>query len=147
MATETERTYRAMNKRAVSQEEYETLAAFRHSLRQFLIFSEEAARNVGLTPQHHQALLTIKGFPGLDYVTVGELAEQLHIKHHSAVGLVNRLVAQGLVTRRPSTEDRRQVWITLTPHGEDLLSDLTVVHKEEVRRIRITLQELLERLT
>lgn len=136
-----------MNKRAVSQEEYETLAAFRHSLRQFLIFSEEAARNVGLTPQHHQALLTIKGFPGRDYVTVGELAEQLHIKHHSAVGLVNRLVAQGLVTRRPSTEDRRQVWITLTPHGEDLLSDLTVVHKEEVRRIRITLQELLERLT
>lgn len=136
-----------MNKRAVSQEEYETLAAFRHSLRQFLIFSEEAARNVGLTPQHHQALLTIKGFPGRDYVTVGELAEQIHIKHHSAVGLVNRLVAQGLVTRSTSTEDRRQVWITLTPHGEDLLSDLTVVHKEEVRRIRITLQELLERLT
>lgn len=130
----------------VSQTEYETLAAFRYQLRQFLRFSEKAAQRVGLTPQQHQALLTIKGFPGRDYVTIGELAEWLQVKHHSAVGLVNRLVAQELVMRQSSTEDRRQVYITLTPRGTELLSELTAAHKEEVRRIRVTLQELLERL-
>ena len=61
--------------RDVSQDEYETLAAFRYHLRRFLHFSEEAAQRVGLTPQQHQAMLTIKGFPGRDYVTIGELAE------------------------------------------------------------------------
>ena len=79
-------------------------------------------------------------------MTVGELAEWMQIRHHSAVGLVNRLVAQGLVNREAATEDRRQVYITLTPHGSELLSELTAAHKEEIRRIRITLQELMERL-
>jgi DNA-binding MarR family transcriptional regulator len=133
-------------KSAVSQEEYETLAAFRYQLRQFLRFSEEAAQSVGLTPQQHQALLTIKGFPARDYVTIGELAEWLQIKHHSTVGLVNRLVAQDLVTRKAGIEDRRQVYITLTPQGMELLSELTAAHKEEVQRIRVTLQQLLDGL-
>jgi DNA-binding MarR family transcriptional regulator len=132
--------------RGVSQDEYETLAAFRYHLRQFLHFSEEAAQQVGLTPQQHQALLTIKGFPGRDYVTVGELAEWLQIKHHSAVGLVNRLVAQGLVTRNAGTEDRRQVYISLTAHGLELLSELTAAHKAEIRRVRTTLETLMDRL-
>jgi len=135
-----------MKKRVVSQEEYETLAAFRYHLRQFLRFSEEAAKHVGLAPQQHQALLTIKGFPGRDYVTVSELAEWLQIKHHSAVGLVNRLVAQGLVIRQSATEDRRQVYIALTPHGIELLSELTTAHQEEIRRMRATLRELLDRI-
>jgi DNA-binding MarR family transcriptional regulator len=135
-----------VNKNFISQAEYETLAAFRYQMRQFLRFSEEAAQSVGLAPQQHQALLTIKGFPGRDYVTVSELAEWLQIKHHSAVGLVNRLVAQELVVRQPGTGDRRQVYITLTPRGIDLLSELTVAHKEEVRRMRATLQELLNRI-
>lgn len=135
-----------MTKSVVSKEEYETLAAFRYQLRQFLHFSEEVAQDVGLTPQQHQALLMIKGFPDRDYVTIGELAEWLQIKHHSAVGLVNRLVAQELVIRKSATEDRRQVHIMLTLRGDELLSELTIVHKEEVRRIRTTLQELLDRL-
>lgn len=132
--------------RDVSQDEYETLAAFRYHLRQFLHFSEEAAQQVGLTPQQHQAMLTIKGFPGRDYVTIGELAEWLQIKHHSAVGLVNRLVTQGLVTRIAGTEDRRQVYISLTEYGLELLSKLTAAHKAEIRRIRTTLETLMDRL-
>jgi DNA-binding MarR family transcriptional regulator len=130
----------------VTQAEYESLAAFRYVLRKFMRFSEEAAQSAGLTPQQHQALLTIKGFPGRDSVTVGELAEWLQIKHHSAVGLVNRLVAQDLVERKAATEDRRQVYISLTERGTALLSELTAAHKEEVQRIGTTLKELLERL-
>lgn len=133
--------------RDISQDEYETLAAFRYHLRRFLHFSEEAAQRVGLTPQQHQALLTIKGFPGRDYVTIGELAEWLQIKHHSAVGLVNRLVGQGFVARTAGTEDRRQVYISLTERGLELLSELTAAHKAEVQRVRTTLQELMDRLT
>lgn len=136
-----------MKKSVVSQEEYKTLAAFRYQIRQFLRFSEEAAQRVGLTPQQYQALLTIKGFPERDYVTIGELAEWLQIKHHSAVGLVNRLVIQELVIRRKAaTEDRRQVYIELTPRGTELLSELTTVHKQEIMRMGVILEELLDQL-
>ena len=135
-----------MTKSTVSQEEYETLAAFRYQLRLFTHFSEAAAHRVGLTPQQHQALLAIKGFPERDYVTIGELAERLQIKHHSAVGLVDRLVAQELVIREAATEDRRQVYISLTARGMELLSELTVAHKEELRRMSVILQKLLEQI-
>src|SRR5580698_9448813 len=89
--------------------EYETLAAFRYALRKFIHFSETAAETAGITPQQHQALLAIKGFPGHDRVTVSELAERLQLRHHSTVGLIDRLVAEKLVARAPSQEDRRQV--------------------------------------
>src|SRR5580658_4553073 len=85
--------------RQLNKAQYETLAEFRYALRQFIHFSEEAAQAAGITPQRHQALLAIKGFPGRDSVTVGELAEQLQIAHHSAVGLVDRLAAQKLIFR------------------------------------------------
>jgi len=132
--------------KAVTDEEYETLAAFRYELRRFLRFSETAAEAVGLTPQQHQALLAVRGFAGPGAMTVGELAERLQIKPHSAVGLVNRLSEQGLITRHSSPDDRRRVLLTLTPHGNELLAELTTAHKEEVRRMRTALRELLERI-
>lgn len=135
-----------MVSKVVTDEEYATLAAFRYELRQFLRFSEAAAGAVGLTPQQHQALLAIRGYPEPEAMTIGELAERLQIKPHSAVGLVNRLATQELITRRPSTTDRRQVFIALTPHGHELLAELTAAHKAEVRRMRATLHELLDRL-
>lgn len=130
----------------VSDAEYETLAAFRYALRRFLRFSEEAAQEAGLTPQQHQALLAIKGFPGRDRVTISELAERLQIRHHSAVGLVSRLVAQGLVTREQDSADRRQVYVALTESGTEMLERLTAAHREELRRIKPELSLLLERL-
>src|SRR5258708_29806619 len=90
----------------LSKQEYEALAEFRYALRQFVAFSEAEARSVGLTARQHQALLAIRGFAGREAVTVGELAEQLHIQPPSAVGLVNRLVADGLGTRGQLGGDR-----------------------------------------
>ncbi|MEO6753630.1 MAG: helix-turn-helix domain-containing protein, partial [Chthoniobacteraceae bacterium] len=81
-------------RKRLSKSQYEVLAAFRFALRRFLRFSEDAATAAGITPQQHQALLAIKGFPARDRVTVGELAERLQIRHHSAVGLIDRLVAE-----------------------------------------------------
>ena len=87
------------------------LAAFCYHLRQFLKFSEDAAQAAGLTPRQYQALLAIKGFPGRECLTIGELAEQLQIAHHTAVELVDRLSAQKLVERAYGTEDRRNVFV------------------------------------
>jgi DNA-binding MarR family transcriptional regulator len=130
----------------LSKAEYETLAAFRYALRQFLRFSEESARAVGVEPQQHQALLAVKGFPGRDRITISELAERLQIRHHSAVGMVDRLVAHGLLAREPAASDRRQVYIALTERGETVLEQLTAAHKQELRRLGPELRALLDRL-
>ncbi len=122
------------------------LAAFRYALRRFLHFSEAAAQAAGITPQQHQALLAIKGFPGRDQITVGELAERLQLRHHSAVGLIDRLVSEKLVARAPSREDRRQVQIQLTRRGEETLEKLSALHHEQLKRIGPELSRLLERL-
>lgn len=130
----------------LSNTQYETLASFRYALRQFIHFSDEAAQTAGITPQQHQALLAIKGFPGRDKVTVGELAERLQLRHHSTVGLINRLVAEKLVIREASAEDRRRVLIQLTPNGEKILEKLTSVHRTQLNRIGPEIRQLLGRL-
>ena len=129
-----------------SRAQYETLAAFRYALRRFIHFSEEAAHSVGLTPQQHQALLAIKGFPGRDSVTVGELAERLKLRHHSVVGLADRMVLEKLVTRTLSETDRRQALIRLTSRGEKKLEKLSAIHRQQLRSIGPELTRLLEGL-
>ena len=78
--------------------------------------------------------MAVKGFPGRDWVTVGELAERLQLRHHSAVGLVDRLVAERLVERVPSEHDRRQVLVKLTPRGDQVLERLSSAHTEQLKR-------------
>jgi DNA-binding MarR family transcriptional regulator len=111
-------------------------------LRQFLRFSEVAARSVGLTSQQHQALLSIKGFPDGKVITIGRLAEQLQVAHHTAVELVDRLTFQDLVWREASIVDRRQVHIKLTDRGEEVLEALTSVHRQELRHLSKRLNSL-----
>lgn len=128
----------------LAKSHYELLAALRHALRRFQRFSRDAATGAGLTPQQHQALLAIKGFPGRDFVSVGELADRLQLKHHSAVGLINRLAGRQLVCRTPSAEDGRRQEVRLTPAGEKLLGRLSADHLKELRQLRPELQRLLE---
>ena len=129
-----------------SKAEYEILAEFRYTLRRFLRFSEMAASEAGLTPQQHQALLAIKGFPGREKITVGELAERLQIRHHSAVGLVDRLEASRLIKRSPSADDRRKVYISLTAHGNAVIEKLSALHHELLLRLTPQLQSLIARI-
>ncbi len=132
--------------RQLNKSQYETLAAFRYALRRFIHFSEEAAHSAGIKAQQYQALLAIKGFPSRDSVTVGELAERLQLRHHSVVGLIDRLVVEELVVRMPSAQDRRQVFIQLTSRGEKVLETLASVHREQLKRIGPEIRQLLERL-
>lgn len=132
--------------RPIRDEDYKTLAAFRHALRNFLVFSEGAAKESGLTAQQHQALLSIKAL-GIDMsVTIGDLAQHLLIRHHSAVELVDRLVQGGFVSRIEGEEDRRRVVLALTKKADRLLEKLSAAHREELRRSRTLLIELLDRL-
>jgi len=126
--------------------DYRALASFRYTLRKFLAFSETAAKGVGLTPQQHQALLAIMGYPDPEDVTIGALAERLLLKHHSTVELVDRLTELELVKRVRDTEDRRRVILRLTKKAQQLLGSLSAAHLEELRRFRPVFAALLDRL-
>jgi DNA-binding MarR family transcriptional regulator len=126
--------------------EYQQLASFRYALRSFLRFSEAAAEKVGLTAQHYQALLALCATAD-DRVTINDLAQELLIRHNSAVGLVDRLTSQGLVSREPSPEDGRKVVLRLTAKGDRVLEKLAEVHREELRRIGPQLEALLHQIT
>lgn len=130
----------AKSQRRLKDSDYKALAEFRYLLRRFMIFSEDAARAAGLTPQQHQALLAIKGFEGAP--TIGDLAERLVIKHHSAVGLVDRLVKAGHLKRRQDDSDRRRVTLALAASGEKLLADLSSANREELRMLTPALKAL-----
>lgn len=117
----------------LKKSDYELLAEFRYRLRRFLGFSENAAIGCGVTPQQYQAMLSIQGYPGRDWVTVGELAERMQIEHHSAGGLVRRMEAAGLVQKSVSDEDHRVVRVSVTAKGLSILAKLIRAHQDELR--------------
>ena len=129
--------------RALTQADYEHLAEFRYLLRRFLVFSEAAAAAAGLTAQQHQALLAIKGFAGRELITTGGLAQRLLIRHHSAVGLIDRLAAKRLISRRSARRDRRLVRIELTQKAQTLLAGLSAAHRDELKSLAPALRGLL----
>jgi len=112
--------------------DYLTLAEFRYQIRRFLAFSERAARAHGLDAQQHQVLLALKGLPPGTAPTIGALADRLHVRHHSAVGLIDRLDQKGLVVRESDDADRRRVLVRISARGEAVLRKLTHLHQEEL---------------
>ncbi len=124
----------------LTKRDFEALARFRFAIRRYLRFSEETVRQHDVTPQQYQLLLALKGYPGREWATVGELAERLQLRHHSVVELVTRAQAQDLVDRTPHPEDGRAVRVTLTRTGDQLLAQLASLHREELRRMRSALE-------
>lgn len=129
---------------AIELTDYQRLSEFRYLIRRFLEFSQLQAEDAGLTPRQHQALLAIKGYPGGGPVTVGDLAERLRIRHHSAVELVNRLSEGGLVVRDQDKDDHRRVLLRLTERADDCLAELSAAHLDELSRIEPMLRRLLD---
>jgi len=127
--------------------DYQALAEFRYQLRRFLRFSEAAARQAGLEPQHHQLMLAVKGEPDAGGPRISYLAERLQIQHHSAVELVDRLARRGLVVRSRSGEDRREVHVRLTARGEKVLRELTRHTRAELCSAAPALVATLRKLT
>ncbi len=123
----------------LSKQDFEALARFRFGIRRYLRFSEETVRHHGLAPQQYQLLLALKGFPGREWATVGELAERLQLRHHSVVELINRAQRQDLVRRVPHPADARAVRVELTDYGQEILARLSALHRDELRRMGSTL--------
>jgi DNA-binding MarR family transcriptional regulator len=112
---------------------YAALAEFRYEILRFLHMSEDAARRAGLEPRQHQLLLALKGArPGV-VPSIRWLAERLQVQHHSAVGLVDRLVERGMVRRYRDPSDQRRALVSLTGAGESVLAELSKVHQAEIR--------------
>src|SRR6266516_4394474 len=131
---------------AISITEYQTLAEFRYQLRRFLRFSEQAARAAGLEPQQHQLLLALKGLPEGKKATIGALAERLQLAHHSTVELVDRLSERGFIQRSRDEADQRQVLVTLTSQGEEVLRNLSLSHRAELHSVGPELVQALNAL-
>jgi DNA-binding MarR family transcriptional regulator len=127
----------------VSHRQIRALAEFRHQIRRFLHFSEEAAKAAGIEAQQHQLMLAIKAAEP-EPAGIGFLAERLLLRHHSVVGLVDRLEQAGLAKRVRSTTDRRSAHVTLTPKGVNILHALSQHHRQELKS---TLPALIETLT
>jgi DNA-binding MarR family transcriptional regulator len=131
----------------MDERDYRNLALFRRTLRGFLAFSEQAARKAGLTPQQHQAILAVRGLGLEQGMTVGELASHLLLKPQTAVGLVDRLVEAGFISRVQDEDDRRRVLLKLTAKAEKALKALSVTHMTELRRDAPALIGLLKNLS
>jgi DNA-binding MarR family transcriptional regulator len=118
----------------LSPDQYRDLAEFRRQIRQFLHFSDVTAREHHIEPQQHQLLLAVQGLPEGVKPTIREIAARLFIQHHSAVELVNRLEITGAIARTPGAEDKREVWVRLTPAGRAILRRLALAHRTEMER-------------
>jgi len=122
--------------------DYAALAEFRHALRRFQAFSEARAVEQGLTPQQHQALLAIRAAAS-GPPTIGDIARHLLLKPHSATGLINRLEDQGWIERIAAAKDRRRAQLRLTVKATGALAALSAAHRDEIRRMRPALEEML----
>ncbi len=126
--------------------DFETLAAFRHQVRKFLRFSKDLLSSEDLTPDQYQALLAIRAAASRGKLSIRDLAEQLQVRHHSTVGIVDQLVLREAVVREVAPEDRRKILLTLTPKGEELVQRLAPPHRDELSRLSPEMIQTLQRL-
>jgi DNA-binding MarR family transcriptional regulator len=122
--------------RGLTKANFEQLSEFRYQMRRFERFSENAAQGEGITPLQYLLLLHIRGYPGRDWATIGELAERLQSQHHGVVALVTRCEALDLVRRQVSETDRRQVEVHLQKAGEQVLARLAQLHRAELKSLQ-----------
>lgn len=127
--------------------EYQALAEFRYKLRQFMSFSEQAARDHGLSPAQHQLLLAVRGHEASgEAPDIGTLAEWLQLRPNSVSELVDRAVAAGLVERTMGSDDRRRSLITTTAPARATLEELSLTHRHEIQRFRSDMTDPLARM-
>jgi DNA-binding MarR family transcriptional regulator len=126
----------------LTHEDYANLLRFRTALRRFESWSRDQAQQAGLTHAQHQLLLAVKGHDGAEGPTIGEAAEYLNIRHHSAVGLVDRVERAGLLRRAQDSVDARAVRLRLTALGEERIAQLTELHVVELKRLAPVLRHL-----
>ncbi len=134
------------NEPALTDEDYHSLAEFRHALRRFLAFSDSAARKHHITPAQHQLLLAIRGSEPDGRPSTSDLAEALQLRLHSVGELIDRAEANGLVQRDPDPSDARRILLSITDRGRAVLDSLSVLHRRELRTFRTEFAAILDQL-
>ncbi len=129
-----------------TDQDYQQLLQLRTGLRLFLRWSEQQAAAAGLTPAQHQLLLAIRGHPDPRGPTIGDVAAHLLLRHHSAVGLVDRAEAAGMVRRTPDSQNASTVRLRLTDEGARRLATLSEQHLEELAHLAPTMRTLWDAL-
>jgi DNA-binding MarR family transcriptional regulator len=129
-----------------SDDDYQRLLSLRTGLRRFLRWSEQQAQAAGLTPRQHQLLLAVRGHADPRGPTVGDVADHLLLRHHSAVELINRAETAGLVTRRPDADNQSAIRLHLTDKGARQLDALSEQHLEELAHLAPTMHTLWDAL-
>jgi DNA-binding MarR family transcriptional regulator len=120
----------------LTDSDFRDQADFRAALRRFLRFSEEQARNYGITPQQHLLLLAVRGHANYPNVSIGDVAQALQIRHHSASLLVDRCVRRGLLFRREDPDDRRRALVALTDLGQEVLDTITRANRRQLQTLK-----------
>ena len=139
------KTTRSRPDKTLDDAHFAALAGFRRALRQVMADSEQICASLGVTTQRFQALLAIRTAAG-QAMSIGALADELVLKHHSAVELAGRLEQAGLVSRKGDPDDKRRVLLTLTETGAARLGDLTRAHGERLARSREAILDSLKTL-
>lgn len=132
----------ATRRKKLDNDDYWRLLEFRTAIRKFLKYSKNQAASLGLTPTQHQLLLAIRGHKSDRDPTIGEIAQCLLIRHHSAVELVDRAESAGLVLRRPDGDDQRVVRLALTRSGAAKLERISRANLSELRRLGPEFQDV-----
>jgi len=116
----------------LNKNDFETLSEFRYQIRKFVRFSEDVARQHGITPLQYLMMLHIKGYPGREWATVGELAERLQTQQHGVVALISRCEKLEFVERRRSAEDRRRIEVHLLEDGQKVVEQIARRHRAQL---------------
>jgi len=91
----------------------------------FLDKSAPHIRSLGLTCSQFDVIATLGDTEGM---TCKELSEQTLVTKGTLTGVLDRLATKGLIARVPSREDRRSIFIRLTPKGDALFQKVFAAH-------------------
>ena len=80
----------------------------------------------GLSVAKFEFLAQVERYP--EGITLGKISENLKVTSGNVSGLVRRLLADGLITKKMSSEDRRSFIVRFTPKGKKLFDKANALH-------------------
>ena len=128
----------------MDKEEFVARARLRHRLRLFERSTEEACAQAGVTLPQYLVLLQVRGRPERDWALVGEIAESLVLRPHTAAELVGRCESAGLVRRERDAGDQRKVRVLLTARGRRVVERVAGSQRGELTLLLDHVREALD---
>lgn len=127
---------------AGEREDHARIKLWRSSVQGFLHGSKEILKRHGVSTRGYHSLLEIWAAPSDVGLAVGDLAELIHVRHNTAVGVVDELCRLELTVRKRLANDRRVVLVQLTGAGRDVLAQLVREHIDELDKISANLRKV-----